>query len=131
MRLFKQLRDARRMAQARPGTVQARQASFPPRYAGALRAATDQRAHAERHAARADSARESDFEPIAGVSLEQYVDISKVVGAHRYHPGRAPELAATRGIDAESWGQAAVGWSWRMRTNPCVARRFNAIYRGA
>ena len=45
-------------------------------------------------------------------------------------PTKAPEVAASMGIEADSWNQASEGWNARMRANPGVAQRFNALYRG-
>jgi hypothetical protein len=70
-----------------------------------------------------------DFEPIAGVSLDQFAGVSKAVAAFNYDPARLPEIAASKGIPAFTWESAAKGWNDRIKANPAVARRFNQLYR--
>ncbi len=72
----------------------------------------------------------ADFEPVAGVSLEEYAAISRGLAAHNYDGTKLPEIAASRGIPAESWDEAAKGWNARIQANPAVASRFNQLYRG-
>jgi hypothetical protein len=71
-----------------------------------------------------------DFEPIAGVSLELYAEISKGLAAYDYDQSKAPELAAAKGVSAESWQGAMDGWNERMQRNRAVGQRFNALYTG-
>jgi hypothetical protein len=72
-----------------------------------------------------------DFEPIAGVSLDQFAAVSKGVAAYNYDQSRLVEIAANRGIDAVSWDSASRGWNDRIKANPAVAQRFNQLYRAA
>jgi len=72
-----------------------------------------------------------DFEPIAGVSLEEFAAVSKGVAAYNYDGSKLPEIAASRGIAAENWAEASTGWNARMHSNPVVAKRFNQLYREA
>lgn len=70
-----------------------------------------------------------DFEPIAGVPLDQFAGVSKAVAAYNYDPEKLPAIAASRGIPALAWESAAHGWNDRIKANPAVARRFNQLYR--
>jgi hypothetical protein len=70
-----------------------------------------------------------DFEPIAGVSLDQFVDVSKGVAVYNYDQSRLAEIAALKGIPAFSWDEASRGWNDRIRGNAAVAQRFNQLYR--
>jgi hypothetical protein len=72
-----------------------------------------------------------DFEPIAGVSLELYVEISKGVADYSYDQDRAVDVAASKGVGRADWSAAVNGWNARMRSNPDVGRRFNALYAAA
>jgi hypothetical protein len=72
----------------------------------------------------------SDFEPIEGVSLEQFAAVSKSVAAYNYDPSMPPQLAASRGIASHAWDAAAQGWNEPIRRNRAVAQRFNQMYRG-
>jgi hypothetical protein len=71
-----------------------------------------------------------DFEPIAGVSLELYAEIAKGLAAYNYDQSKGPELAAAKGVSAESWQAAVDGWNARMQSNRAVGQRFNALYMG-
>ena len=76
------------------------------------------------------AAGDPDFEPIAGVSIELYAEISKGLAAYNYDQAKAPELAAAKGVGAEDWQAAMTGWNERMQRNRAVGQRFNALYTG-
>jgi hypothetical protein len=73
---------------------------------------------------------DADLEPIAGVSLEQYVEISKGLSAHGYDQSKAVEVAASKGVSAASWEAAVAGWNDRIKANRAVGQRFNQLYMG-
>ena len=73
----------------------------------------------------------ADFEPVAGVSLEQFAAVSKGVAAFGYDPTKLPEIAASKGIDAVTWDAASRGWNERIHGNRAVAQRFNQLYRAS
>lgn len=73
----------------------------------------------------------ADFEPVAGVSLEQFATVSKGVAAYGYDGARLVEIARSHGIDAVSWESGAQGWNARIQASPAVAQRFNQLYREA
>jgi hypothetical protein len=73
----------------------------------------------------------TDLEPIAGVSLEQYVDISKSLSSHGYDQSKAAEVAAAKGVSAQSWEAAVAGWNERIKANRAIGQRFNQLYMGA
>ena len=126
MGLFRQMKDLK----AAPGMIkQSQQMGAQAQQMAAAQRAAYHQAQAEQQAAVAAQATDLDLEPIAGVSLEQYVAVSKGLAAHGYDPAKAPEVAASMGIDADSWLHASEGWNGRMRANPGVAQRFNALYR--
>jgi hypothetical protein len=72
----------------------------------------------------------SDFEPIAGVSLALYAQISKGLAAYNYDIAKGPEVAASRGVSAEDWDTAMTGWNDRIKGSRIVAQEFNALYMG-
>jgi hypothetical protein len=73
----------------------------------------------------------ADFDPIAGVPLEEFAAVSKGVAAYNYDGTKLPEVAAARGIPADSWTEASTGWNARIQASPVVANRFNELYREA
>ena len=73
---------------------------------------------------------EADLEPIAGVSLEQYVEISKGLAVYGYDQSKAVEVAASKGVSAKSWEAAVAGWNDRIKANRAIGQRFNQLYMG-
>lgn len=73
---------------------------------------------------------DADLAPIAGVSLEQYVEISKGLSAHGHDQSKVVEVAASKGVSAESWEAAVAGWNDRIKANRAIGQRFNQLYMG-
>jgi hypothetical protein len=129
--LFKQLKDAKDMVNAAPGMVAQAQemAANAQQMAAAQQAAMQaQMAHA-RGAAASVAPVGPDFEPIAGVALDQFAAVSKGVAAYNYDQSKLVEIAASRGIPAPAWEAAFHGWNDRIKGNPAVAQHFNQLYR--
>ena len=68
---------------------------------------------------------EPDFEPIAGVSLDQFAAVSREIAESGHDHSR---VAARVGISLHRWEAAVQGWCDRIRRNHAVARRFNLLY---
>src|SRR5262245_503411 len=119
MGLFKQMKDS--VAAAPELIEQAQQMQQNAQQMQEAQAA----ATAQADAAAANAAG-PDFEPISGVSLEQFAEVSKGLAAYNYDQTKAPEIAAGMGISGESWQAALDGWNARITANPAVAKRFNA-----
>lgn len=125
MGMFKQLKDMKNVVEQAPGMIeQAQQLG-----AQAQEMAAAQQAAAA-SAAAAGAATGPDFEPVNGVSIEQYAEISKELADSPGDEGRAMQAAAARGISPDDWQAAVAGWNQRMQTNPAVGQRFNALYTG-
>jgi hypothetical protein len=133
--IFKQLRDAKDMVNAAPGMVaQAQQmAAQAQQMAASQQAAMQaQLAQAGGGAAPAGAVPVGpDFEPIAGVALEQYAAVSKGVVAYNYDQSKLVEIAASHSIAAPAWEAAFAGWNERIKRNPAVAKHFNTLYRAS
>ncbi len=142
MGMMKRMKDMREMVNAAPGMMQ--QAQQMQQQAQMMGAQAQQMAAAQQAAAQAQLAAAQgqfaqpgaapagpDFEPIAGVSLEQFAAISKGVAAYSYDQSKLVEVAASKGVDAGSWDEASRGWNDRIKANPAVAQRFNVLYRAA
>jgi hypothetical protein len=128
MGLFKQMKDMKKAVEAAPGLVsQAQQLGAQAQQM----AAAQQAAAAQQQAAmgQAVAAVGPEFEPIAGVSLEMYADISRESASSPGDLGHAAQVAASKGVAPDSWQQAMDGWNARMH-NPAVAQRFNQLYMG-
>jgi hypothetical protein len=140
--MLKRMKDMKDMVNAAPGMIQQAQE---------LGAQAQQMAQAQQAAMQAQYAQAqqmgqfgglpgtvpaaaptgADFDPIAGVSLEEFAAVSKGVAAYNYDGTKLPEIAASRGIQAASWDEASRGWNARMQANPAVAQRFNQLYRAS
>jgi hypothetical protein len=140
MGMLKRMKDMKDMVNAAPGMIQQAQE---------LGAQAQQMAQAQQAAAQAQYAQAqqmgqfgglpgtqpavapvgADFDPIAGVSLEEFAAVSKGVAAYNYDGSKLPEIAASRGIPAVNWDEASRGWNGRMQANAAVAQRFNQLYR--
>ena len=134
MGIFKQLRDAKDMVNAAPGMVaQAQQmAAQAQQMAAAQQAAMQAQMAQAGGAAPAGAAPVGpDFEPVAGVALEQYAAVSKGVAAYNYDQSKLVEIAASHGIAAPAWEAAFAGWNERIKRNPAVAKHFNTLYRAS
>jgi len=123
MGLFKQMKDMKKTVEAAPGLMA--QAQSMGAQAQSMQAA--QYAAMQQAAAAAAPADGAFFEPIAGVSLELYAEISRESAGRPGDLGHAASSAAGRGVSGESWQAAMDGWNARMH-NPSVAQRFNALY---
>ena len=127
MGLFKQIKDMKQTVAAAPEMVeQAQQMAANAQQMQAQQAAAAQQASQQEAAA----ATGPDFEPVSGVSLEQFAEVSKGLAAVNYDQSQAPAIAASKGISGENWQAAGDGWNARIKANPAVAKRFNALYMG-
>jgi hypothetical protein len=127
MGLFKQMKDMKKTVEAAPGLMaQAQQMGAQAQQMQAAQYAAMQQQQAAAAAA-APPADAAFFEPIAGVSLELYADISREAAVRPGDLEHVAMIAAGRGVSAESWQQAMNGWNARMH-NPAVAQRFNSLY---
>lgn len=130
MGFFKSMKDMKDMVHEAPGLID--QSSQLAANAQAM-AAAQQAAAAQAMAAAAPAApapTDGAFAPVAGVTLEVYADISRSFAEVAYDQTKGPELAARKGVSAEDWEAALVGWNARITTDPAVASRFNALYTG-
>jgi hypothetical protein len=124
--MFKQFKDLKATVHEAPAMV----ANAQQLAANAQAMAANQAAMQQAAAAPPVAAVGPDFEPIAGVSLALYADISKSLATVNYDMARAPEVAASKGVDAASWAAALDGWNARITANPVVAKQFNSLYTG-
>ena len=131
MGMLKRMKDMRDMVEAAPGMVQQAQqlGAQAQEMAAAQQAAMQAQAAQYGGSPAGTAAAGADFEPVAGVSLEQFAAVSKGVAAFGYDPTKLPEIAASKGIDAVTWDAASRGWNERIHRNRAVAQRFNQLYR--
>lgn len=137
MGMFKKMQDMRDMVNAAPGMMAQGQAlaAQAQQMAAAQQAAAMaqvQQAQAAAGYGQPGAAPDGpDFEPVVGVSLEQFAAISKGVAVYNYDRTKLVEVAAEHGVGADDWEAASRGWNDRIKANPAVAQRFNLLYRAA
>jgi hypothetical protein len=149
MGMLKRMKDMKDMVNAAPGMVeqaqqlgaQAQQMAMAQQAAAQAQMAQAQMGQAQMGQAQMGqfgglpaaqpgaAATGPDFDPVAGVSLEEFAAVSKGVAAYNYDQAKLPEIAAARGIPAFNWDEATKGWNGRIQANPAVAQRFNQLYR--
>jgi hypothetical protein len=128
---LKQMKDMKTMVEAAPGMIdQAQQLGAQAQEMAAAQQAAAMQAAAQAQAAsdQAMASGSASYDPIAGVSLELYAQISKGLAAHGYDQSKAVEVAASKGVSAESWQQALDGWNERIKADPSVGQQFNKLY---
>ena len=132
MGMFKRMKDMKDMVEAAPGMVaQAQQLSAQAQQMAVAQQAAMQAQMAQAGGAQPGTAAAgADFEPIAGVSLDQFAAVSKGVAAYGYDASKLAGVAASHGIAAFAWDTAYPGWNERIHRNRAVAQRFNQLYRG-
>jgi hypothetical protein len=135
---FKQMKDMKDLVNAAPGLVeQAQQMGAQAQQMAAAQHAAAQARMAQYGAGQPGAFGQQaapagpDFEPIEGVTLEQFAAVGKGVAAYNYDGSRLPEIAASKGIPAAAWETASRGWNDRMLANPAVAQRYNQLYRAS
>jgi hypothetical protein len=131
--MFKRMKDMRDMVNAAPEMVQNARVlgAQAQEYAASQQAAMQQAGIVGGMATPAPAAAgTASTEPIAGVSLELYTEISKGLAAYNYDINMGPTVAATKGVSAEAWQEAMTGWNERIKADRAVAQRFNALYTG-
>jgi len=131
MGLFKQMKDMKDMVAAAPGAIdQANQLGASAQAMAAQQQAAAVQAMAAQQAAVASAATGPDFEPINGVSLALYAEISRDLAAVNHDVTQAPALANAKGVTSSDWDAAVAGWNARVQTTPAVGQQFNALYTG-
>jgi hypothetical protein len=138
MGMFKQLKDMKGMIEDAPGMIKQSQsmAAQAQEMAAAQQAAAQTQMAQAQGAMAAAGVTPGSFEPdpaaltpIGGVTLEQYVEISKDIAASgSSDDASAASCAAAKGVSADDWKEAVEGWNQRIKTNGGVRYKFNSLY---
>jgi hypothetical protein len=135
MGFFKQLKDLKETVAAAPDMIdQAQQMKVNAEQMAANQQAAMAQAQANINAATAAATSpvaSADMEPVEGVSLQLFAEVSKGLAAFNYDITQAPAIALTKGIQPDAWEAAAKEWNDRIKRNPAVAKAFNALYMAA
>ena len=135
MGFLKQFKDLKDTVAAAPDMIdQAQQMKINAEQMAANQQAAVAQAQANINAAQVAAttpASGADMEPVAGVSLQLFAEVSKGLAAFNYDLTQAPAIALTKGIQPDAWQAAAAEWNDRIKRNPAVAKAFNALYMAA
>ncbi|HEY8544588.1 MAG TPA: hypothetical protein VIL36_06060 [Acidimicrobiales bacterium] len=72
------------------------------------------------------------LEPIAGVTIEKYAEVSKAAALQGADEAGIVGLAMARGVaSAEAWVEAYNGWNARMQNDMQLATHFGHLYQAA
>lgn len=72
------------------------------------------------------------LEPIAGVTLEKYAEVSKAAATQGADEAGLVGLALARGVTSpEAWAEAYQGWNARMQGDMQLATQFGHLYQAA
>ena len=134
MGMFKQLKDMKGMIEDAPGMVKnaramGAQAQEMAAAQQAAAAAQMQAVSAQYGTAGSLAPDPAALTPIGGVTLEQYVAISKEIAASgSSDETSAASVASSHGVSGDDWKAAVEGWNQRIKTNGGVAHQFNQLY---
>ena len=69
------------------------------------------------------------WEPIAGVTLDQYARITAAMARQSLGtPDQAQAWLAAQGVEPGTWGEVQSGWVDRMATSEAVRTRYGVLY---
>jgi len=135
--LRKSMKDMKTMVGAAPGLIeQANQLQAQAQQmqaANQAQASRSDAAHAEAMMAGTTiPAGDPRLEPIAGVTLEKYAEVSKAAALQGADEAGLVGLALARGVESpEAWTEAYQGWNARMQGDMQLATQFGHLYQAA
>lgn len=126
MGLFKQMKDMKNVVAQAPGMIdQAQQMAAQAQQLQAAQAAQAAQAGVPGFGGTVAPA---ELEPIAGISLERYAQLSKTIGERRLDAAGLESFVATQGHSAADWQAAYDGWNARMKANMALSVQFSQLY---
>jgi hypothetical protein len=71
------------------------------------------------------------LEPIAGVTLERYAELSKAIGERKLDEAGIENFVRSHGVSYEDWQAAYDGWNERFKGNMALSVHFGTLYQQA
>jgi hypothetical protein len=71
------------------------------------------------------------LEPISGVTLEKYAELSKGIGQRKLDQAGIESFVKLHGVDAADWQAAYDGWNERFKGNMALSVHFGNLYQQA
>lgn len=124
MAAFKKFKDMKKAVSEAPGLIEQAQQ---------MQAQAQQMQAAQMGAAQAGSADidPSLLEPIAGISLERYAELSKAVGDRGLDQAGIESFMELQGHSAADWQAAYDGWNARFKGNMALSVQYGNLYQQA
>ena len=126
MAAFRKFKDAKKAVSEAPGLIE--QATKMQEQAQGMQ---DAQAVAAQSASPAGALDPQLLEPIAGVTIEKYAEISKAIGEQKLDQAGTERLVRSRGMTPESWQAAYEGWNERFKGNMALSVHFGNLYQQA
>jgi hypothetical protein len=126
MAAFKKFKDMKKAVSEAPGLIDQAQK---------MQAQAQEMQAAQMAAAGASSGVEAIdpelLEPIAGVTLEKYAELSKAVGERKLDQAGIESFVQLHGLTPEAWQAAYDGWNERFKGNMALSVHFGNLYKQA
>lgn len=126
MGAFKRFKDMKKAVSAAPGMIE--QAQGLQAQAQQMQAAQMAAAGASAGAGAIDPQL---LEPIAGVTLEKYAELSKAIGEKKLDQAGIESFVQLHGVTPDSWQAAYEGWNERFKGNMALSVHFGTLYQQA
>jgi hypothetical protein len=124
--MFKRFKDMKKAVSAAPEMID--QAQKLQQQAAGMQAA---QAGAAQAAAGAGAIDPQMLEPIAGVTLEKYAELSKAIGERKLDQAGIESFVQLHGVTPEDWQAAYDGWNERFKGNMALSVHFGNLYQQA
>jgi hypothetical protein len=127
MAAFKKIKDLKKAVSEAPGLID--QAQKMQQQAQEMQAA--QMAAGTPAAGAAGDIDPQLLEPIAGVTIEKYAEVSKAIGERKLDQAGIDRLVLSQGLTPEAWQAAYDGWNERFKGNMALSVHFGTLYQQA
>jgi hypothetical protein len=71
------------------------------------------------------------LEPIAGITLERYAELSKSIGERKLDQAGIENFVRSHGVSYEDWQAAYDGWNERFKGNMALSVHYGTLYQQA
>lgn len=71
------------------------------------------------------------LEPIAGITIERYAELSKAIGERNLDLDRIENFVRSHGVGYDDWQAAFEGWNERLKHNTALSVHYADLYRQA
>lgn len=132
MGFLKQIKDMKNVVAQTPAMIdQAQKMAQQAQQLQAAQMAAAQAQMAQMPGAPAGAVDPALLEPIAGISLERYAQLSKSIGDRKLDQAGVESFVKLQGHSPEDWQAAYDGWNARFKNNMALSVQFGTLYQQA